>query len=46
MKYLKTSFNKMEPYFSKNIDEGIILNANESPFNPPIEVINSFKEKQ
>lgn len=44
MKYLKTSFNKMEPYFSKNIDDGIILNANESPFNPPIEVINSFKE--
>lgn len=28
----------MEPYFSKCIEDGIILNANESPFNTPKKV--------
>lgn len=32
----------MEPYFSKNIEDGIILNANESPFNVPKPIIKQF----
>lgn len=45
MKYLKNSFKKMEPYFSENIEDGIILNANESPYNPPKEILDQyFKE--
>ena len=32
----------MEPYFSKNIEDGVILNANESPFNAPKKVIKQF----
>ena len=42
MKYMKKSFKAMEPYFSKNIDDGIILNANESPFNVPKPIIKGF----
>lgn len=42
MKYLKKSLNGMEPYFSKNLTEGIILNANEAPYLPPKEVLDQF----
>lgn len=42
MKYLKKSFNKMEPYFSENIEDGIVLNANESPFNPPQKILDEY----
>lgn len=45
MKYLKQSFSQMEPYFSKNIEDGIILNANESPFAPPKEVMDIFYQR-
>lgn len=42
MKFMKKSFSAMEPYFSKNIEDGVILNANESPFNAPKAVIKQF----
>lgn len=42
MKYMKKSFKSMQPYFSKNIEDGIILNANESPYNPPKKIIKEF----
>lgn len=38
MKYMKKSFSKMVPYHSGLITDGIILNANESPFEPPLKV--------
>lgn len=45
MKYLKKSFGSMEPYFSKNIDDGIILNANEAPYAPPKQVLRKFEKE-
>lgn len=42
MKYIKDSFKNLDYYFSSNIEEGIILNANESPYNPPKEVIDEY----
>ena len=45
MKYMKKSFDGMEPYFSKLITDGIILNANESPILPPDKVVKEIKEK-
>lgn len=45
MKYMKKSFSGMEPYFSKNITEGIILNANESPYNVPKPIVDEYLEK-
>lgn len=42
MRFMKKSFSAMEPYFSKNIEDGVILNANESPFNAPKKVIKQF----
>lgn len=42
MKYLKQSLKGMNPYFSKNLTEGIILNANEAPYLPPKEVLDQF----
>lgn len=38
MKYMKKSFSKMVPYHSGLITDGIILNANESPYEPPLKV--------
>lgn len=35
MKYIKKSLEDRIPYYSKAIDEGIILNANESAFITP-----------
>ncbi len=45
MKYMKKSFSKMVPYHSKLITDGIILNANEAPYNPPLEIIEQSKEE-
>lgn len=45
MKYMKKSFSKMAPYHSALITDGIILNANESPYLPPQEVIDEIKLK-
>ncbi len=42
MKFMKKSFEGMEPYFSKNITEGVILNANESPYNVPDKIKEEF----
>lgn len=44
MKYMKKSFQMMEPYHSGLIPEGIILNANESPIEPPMQVVNEIKK--
>ena len=43
MKYLKKEFEGMQPYHSNLITDGIILNANESPVNPPKEVLDKIK---
>lgn len=45
MKYMKKAFQKLEPYHSELITDGIILNANESPYNPPKKIIDLFKEE-
>ena len=44
MKYMKKSFAKMEPYHSGLITDGIILNANESPYEPPLKVVEEIKK--
>ncbi len=44
MKYMKKSFAKMEPYHSALITDGIILNANESPYEPPLKVLEEIKK--
>ena len=33
MKYLKKKYQGLNPYHSSFIEDGIILNANENPFN-------------
>lgn len=45
MKYLKKSLVGRTPYYSKMINEGIILNANESAFNTPKEIIELVKKE-
>ncbi len=45
MKYIKDSFKNLKPYHSGLIEDGIILNANESPYNPPKEIIDEFKKE-
>ncbi|MBP5446399.1 MAG: histidinol-phosphate transaminase [Acholeplasmatales bacterium] len=45
MKYLKKSLDGKVPYYSKMITDGIILNANESAFETPKEIIDILKEK-
>lgn len=45
MRYLKKSFAGMEPYFSKNIEDGIILNANEAPYAPPKQILRKFNKE-
>ena len=44
MKYMKKSLKMMEPYHSGLIPEGIILNANESPIEPPYQVMEEIKK--
>ena len=45
MKYMKKSFSEMKAYHSSLITDGIILNANESPYAPPKKVIDLFNEE-
>ena len=45
MKYMKKSFKDMKAYHSSLITDGIILNANESPYGPPKKVIELFNEE-
>ena len=43
MKFLKKSLDGKVPYYSKEIKDGIILNANESAFETPKEIIDIVK---
>lgn len=45
MNYLKKSFAGMEPYFSENIADGIVLNANEAPYLPPKRILKQFEKE-
>ena len=45
MKYLKKSLEGKEPYYSKEITSGVILNANESAFETPKEIIEMVKNE-
>ena len=45
MKYIKKSLENRTPYYSKMIDEGIILNANESAFKTPKKIIDLIKNE-
>ena len=45
MKYMKKSFSGMEPYHSELLTEGVIINSNESPYQPPKKIIDEFNEK-
>ena len=45
MQYLKKSFEGMEPYFSKEITDGIVLNANEAPYLPPKPILDEFNNR-
>ena len=45
MKYLKKSLQGRTPYYSKEIKDGIILNANESAFETPKEIIELLKKE-
>ena len=44
MKFLKEEFKDFEPYSSPLITEGIILNANESPYLPPKKVVDKINK--
>lgn len=44
MKYLKTEFKDLKPYHSQHLTKGIILNANESPYNLPKAILEKFKD--
>ena len=45
MKYIKKSLEGKIPYYSKEITDGIILNANESAFETPKEIIELVKKE-
>lgn len=45
MKYLRKELQGMTPYHSNYITSGVILNANESPFNVPDKILELFKEE-
>lgn len=45
MKYLKKSLIGKTPYYSKEIKDGITLNANESAFETPKEIIELVKKE-
>lgn len=44
MRFLRERFSKLKPYHSAYISEGVILNANESPYAPPAEFKEYIKE--
>lgn len=43
MKYIKKSLENRTPYYSKMIEDGIILNANESAFKTPKKIMDLIK---
>ena len=45
MKYLRKSLKGMVPYSTPYLTEGVILNANESPFNTPKEIIDIYAQE-
>ena len=45
MKYLRKDLEGMVPYHVPYLTEGIILNANESPYNAPQQIIDLFVEE-
>lgn len=45
MNFMKSTYKDFKPYKSKNIENGIILNSNESPFLPPRQIIDEFTSK-
>ena len=45
MKYLRKELKGMEPYKTPYLTTGVILNANESPFNLPDEIIKIYNEE-
>ena len=45
MKYLRKELQGMVPYEAPYITDGIILNANESPFQLPNEIIEKFNDE-
>lgn len=45
MKYLRKELKGMEPYKTPYLTSGVILNANESPFNLPDEIIKIYNEE-
>lgn len=44
MRYLKSSYDSLMTYSSNKIEDGIVLNANEAPYNPPSEILDEFYE--
>lgn len=45
VKYLRKQLQGMVPYHSSKIIEGVVLNANESPFNLPKEVMEEIQKE-
>ena len=45
MKYLRKELKGMVPYQTPYLTSGVILNANESPFNLPEEIVEIFNEE-
>lgn len=45
MKFLRKDLEGMVPYHTPYLQEGIILNANESPYNLPEQIINLYLEE-
>ncbi len=45
MKYLRKQLKGMVPYHSPKITDGIVLNANESPFNLPKSILKEFTDE-
>lgn len=44
VRYLKPSYDSLVTYSTSKIEDGIILNANEAPYNPPSEILDEFNE--
>lgn len=44
MRFLRPRFQSLKPYYSAYITEGVILNANESPYNAPEGLVAHMKE--
>lgn len=44
MRFLRPRFSSLKPYHSAYVTEGVILNANESPYGPPEGLVSHMKE--